>query len=80
MHNIITINTGTIHYSYGCQFLPMKLRWWRPMSNAKCRLNTTMQLNYVMQSHLCFEMFKQPIELSLTRIELLNMTMLLNSK
>jgi hypothetical protein len=52
MHNIFGINTGTIHYLYWCQFLSMKLRWWLPMSNARYTLNTTMQLNNVMQSHL----------------------------
>jgi hypothetical protein len=29
-NNTITENTSTIHYSYQCHFLPIKVRQWRP--------------------------------------------------
>ena len=38
LHNILTIQTSTIHYSYQRQFLPMKGRQWRPMLDATNRM------------------------------------------
>ena len=38
IHNILTIQTGFLIICIGTKFLPMKVRQWRPMLDAKYQI------------------------------------------